>query len=48
MENNMYQFVLNMWVFGKVTETQVNNYTTKGFITEQEAQQILATPQDDQ
>lgn len=43
---SMYAFVLNMWVFGKITETQVNNYATKGFITEQQAQQILATPQE--
>jgi hypothetical protein len=42
---NMYQFVLNMWVFGKVTESQVTSYASKGFITQQEAQQILATPQ---
>jgi hypothetical protein len=34
-----------MWVFGKVTEQQVRNYVQKGFITQQEADQILATPQ---
>lgn len=42
----MYQFILNMWVFGKVTEAQVTSYGQKGFITEQEAAQILATPQE--
>lgn len=42
---NMYNFILNMWVFRKITETQVNSYVTKGFITQQEADQILATPQ---
>lgn len=45
MSTNMYQFVLNMWVFGKVSETQVNSYAVKGFISAEEAQQILATPQ---
>lgn len=42
----MYQFLLNMWVFGKVSEQQVNSYSIKGFITETEAQQILATPKE--
>lgn len=40
----MYEFILNMYVFGKITETQVNSYAQKGFITQQEADQILATP----
>lgn len=42
----MYPFILNMWVFGKITEIQVNSYAVKGFITRQEAQQILATPKE--
>lgn len=41
----MYQFILNMWVFRKVSEEQVRSYATKGFITQAEAEQILATPQ---
>ncbi|WP_176215139.1 hypothetical protein [Cytobacillus gottheilii] len=41
----MYQFILNMWVFRKVSEQQVTNYGNKGLITPKEAQQILATPQ---
>lgn len=44
--NNMYQFLLNMWIFGNVTEQQINNYVTKGFITRKEADQILATPKE--
>lgn len=40
----MYQFILNMWVFGKVTEEKINTYVQKGFITQEEANQILATP----
>jgi hypothetical protein len=42
----MYQFILNMWVFGKITEAQVTSYATKGFISELEASQILATPRE--
>lgn len=42
----MYQFILNMWVFRRVTEGQVRSYAQKGFITAQEADQILATPQE--
>lgn len=41
----MYQFLLNLWVYNRVTEEQIQNYVTKGFITEQESNQILATPQ---
>ncbi|WP_278187276.1 MULTISPECIES: hypothetical protein [Bacillaceae] len=42
----MYQFVLNMWVFRRITEEQVNSYATKGFIEPEEATRILATPQE--
>lgn len=42
----MYQFLLNMWIFKKVSEQQINNYVGKGFITRKEADQILATPQE--
>jgi hypothetical protein len=42
---SMYQFIRNMWTLGKITEQQVRSYAQKGFITQQEADQILATPQ---
>jgi uncharacterized XkdX family phage protein len=42
----MYGFILNMWVFGRIKEDDVNTFVEKGYITEQEASQILATPQD--
>lgn len=42
----MYQFILNMWTFGNITEQQVNSYVTKGFIDQKQAEQILATPKD--
>jgi uncharacterized protein (DUF2336 family) len=41
----MYQFILNLWIMGKVTETQINALVTKGKITADEAAMILATPQ---
>lgn len=40
----MYQFILNMWVMGRYTETQVQTAVTKGYITQAEADAILATP----
>ncbi|WP_152966732.1 XkdX family protein [Sporosarcina globispora] len=42
----MYQFILNMWVFGNLSEQQVNSYVAKKFITQEQAEQILATPQE--
>ena len=40
----MYQFILNMWIMGKVDEAKVQSYVPR-FITQQEADMILATPQ---
>lgn len=42
----MYNFILGMWQAGRVTEEQVRSYAQKGFITQEEADQILATPQE--
>lgn len=39
-----YNFVLNMWIMHRVTEAQVLAYVPK-FLTSEEAQMILATPQ---
>lgn len=41
----MYAFILNMWVMGKITEAKVQAYVVKGYITQAEADIILATPQ---
>lgn len=41
----MYGFVLNMWVMRRITAEQVQMYVTKGYITQEEANMILATPQ---
>lgn len=40
----MYNFILNMWITGRITESTVQTYVTKGFITQDEANMILATP----
>ena len=42
--SRLYPFILNMWVMGK-DETYVNNALAKGYITEEERDMILATPQ---
>lgn len=41
----MYNFLLNMWIMKKVDEAYLTTMVTKGRITEQEKQMILATPQ---
>lgn len=40
----MYEFILNMWIMGKVNEAKVMSYCPL-FITEDERDMILATPQ---
>ena len=40
-----YNFILNMWVMRKINEAKVQEYVTKGYITQDEANMILATPQ---
>lgn len=41
----MYQFLLNMWIMKRIDETYLTLQVTKGRITEEEKQMILATPQ---
>ena len=43
--NDMYAFLLNMWIMKKVDETYLTAQVTKGPITEEEKAKILATPQ---
>ncbi|WP_255363176.1 hypothetical protein [Cellulosilyticum sp. I15G10I2] len=40
----MYGFILNMWVMRRINETKVRSYVPL-YITEEEANMILATPQ---
>lgn len=41
----MYNFILNMWIMKRIDETKVKSYVPKGYITDDEADIILATPQ---
>lgn len=41
----MYNFILNMWVMRKIAAEKVQTYVTKSYITQVEADMILATPQ---
>lgn len=40
----MYNFILSMYVAGKINDEKVYSYVTKGFISQQEADLIIATP----
>lgn len=39
-----FDFLLNQWILGKLTEQQVQNAVTKGYITQEQAEEILNTP----
>ena len=41
----MYQFLLNMWVMKKVNEVYLQGQVTRGRITQEEYNMIIATPQ---
>lgn len=41
----MYKFLFIQWVDGKIDGQQVINAKDKGYITQAEADEILATPQ---
>lgn len=40
----VYEFLLNMWIMGKIDENYLTGQVTKGRIEEGEKQMILATP----
>lgn len=41
----MFNFIYGMWVMGKINEAKVQSYVPKGYITQAEADMIIATPQ---
>ena len=41
----MYGFLLNMWIMGKVDLAYLQLMVTKTFITQDELEMIIATPQ---
>lgn len=40
----MFDFIKNMWVMGRIDQAKVQTYA-KDYITQEEADMILATPQ---
>lgn len=43
-ESNMYGFILNMWIMGKVDENFLVAQVRMNRITQKEADMIMATP----
>lgn len=41
----MYQFLLNMFVMRKINEAYLQDKVNRGFITQEEMNMIIATPQ---
>jgi hypothetical protein len=41
----MYDFIKNMWIMKEFTMVNVANSVTKGYITQEQANEILAMPQ---
>lgn len=41
----MYNFIKDQWIMGKYTVEQVQSCVTKGYITQDQANEILAMPQ---
>ena len=43
----MYNFILNMWIMRRIDQAKVQSYVAedKKYITQDEADMILATPQ---
>lgn len=41
----MYQFLLNLWIQGRITTDRLQAAVSKAYITQAEADMILATPQ---
>lgn len=41
----MYPFLLNMWMMGRIDEDYLRQMVKKDFITQEEFEMIVATPQ---
>lgn len=41
----MYQLLLNLWIMKMINKVRIQNAVTKGYISQNEANIILATPQ---
>ena len=45
MRSEMYGFILNMWIMGRIEQDYVVEQARRGRLTEEERDMILATPQ---
>lgn len=41
----MYDFLLNMWIMRRINDVNLGNAVNKGYITEEQKNNIMATPQ---
>ena len=41
----MYEFIKNQWILGKYTEANIAKCVTKGYITQAQADEIMALSQ---
>lgn len=41
----MYNFIANCWKMGKISQNQLEVFVTKGFLTEEEKNEVLNIPQ---
>ena len=47
MQSLAYNFILNMWIMKRVDETFINGQVRLNRLTQDEAEMIMATPQND-
>lgn len=45
MQSLAYNFILNMWVMNRIDETFINGQVGLNRLTQEEADMIMATPQ---
>lgn len=41
----MYSFILNMWIMKRVSPEEISTFVEKGFITQEEADNIMSASQ---
>jgi hypothetical protein len=46
MPSRLYNYFLMSWRYGRITQEQLQTAVQKGYITQEEYEQIIATPQD--
>lgn len=46
MASRLYNYFLMSWRYGRITQYQLQQAVEKGYITQEEYEQIISTPQD--